>query len=199
MINTEKELMLDIMDRYRNDEAYRRMVNSTELSNLSKLEQTALANMEVTDDGIEILSSDLSNHYDDFNVVDLETEESIAFTCANMAVAELLHNAFKENNIDKWPEFDLRSIKARMKGDLIATMDKPTVIAFIKYYNRHFPKYLPDKAKDFRKMLRGHINNGFGTGTFRSLAMTYNTNIYLDEITAPEQEEKKGFFHRKKR
>lgn len=87
MINTEKELMLDIMDRYSNDETYCRMVNSTELSNLSKIEQTALANMKVTVDGIEILSSDLSNHYDDFNIVDLETEESIAFTYANMGVA----------------------------------------------------------------------------------------------------------------
>jgi len=112
----------------------------------------------------------------------------------NMAVAELLHAALREDNINKYSDFNLVDIKTRMKGDLFSKMDKPMVIEFIKQYNKSNPKFLPKHAKEFWDIYHGHIRNGVGTNTFVSLAQTFNTNIYLDELITKE---KKNFFGRR--
>jgi len=195
MINKEKDQMLSIINRYRHNEEYRKFINSSEFSDLSKIEQIALKDMLITNDGDEILKIDLSNHYDDYNSINIDSEEAIRITCMNMAVANLLHLAFQENNISKFSDFNLEDIKTRVKGDLYSTLDKPIIIRFINFYNNSHPDFLPKKAKEFMDIYYGHIKNGIGTGTFSTLAQTYNTNIYLSELMITQ--EKKNFWRRK--
>lgn len=194
MIDNEKEQMLNFINKYRTDKEYRDYVNSRNLSELSEIEQIALKGLIVSSEGVEVIESDFSNHYDDYNPIDISTPEALKVTCMNMAIAELLHEAFKDNNIGKYSNFNLVDIKKRVKGDLYSTMDKPDVIRFIRNYNEAHPKFLPKHAQDFIEMYEGHIRNGIGTSMFIKLAKTFNTNIYLDELF---QEEKKDFFGRK--
>ncbi len=196
MINRQKDEMLTIMEKYITDENYRRIVNSKDFSKLSELEQIALKNMLVTNEGIEVVESNLSNHYSSFNPIDIDTEQGLINTCMNMAIAYLLHQVFMENNINKYPNFNLNDIKTRIKGDLFSTMDKPTILNFIKFYNKAFPNYLPKKTQEYLRIYHGHIKNGVGTATFLALAQTLNTNIYLDELVI--QKEQKSFWERKK-
>lgn len=194
MVNEKKEQMLEIIEQYKSDEDYRNYVNSLEPSELSEIEQIALKDLIVTSDGNEVLYSDFSNYYEEYNPVDISTPERLRITCMNMAIAELLHSAMKDNNIGKYADFNLAEIKTRMKGDLFSKMDKPMVIEFIKQYNRSNPKFLPKHAKEYWDMYHGHIRNGVGTTVFTNLAQTFNTNIYLDELITKE---KKNFFRRK--
>lgn len=194
MVNEKKEQMLEIIKQYKSDEDYRNYVNSLEPSELSEIEQIALKDLIVTSDGNEVLYSDFSNYYEEYNPVDISTPERLRITCMNMAIAELLHSAMKDNNIGKYADFNLAEIKTRMKGDLFSKMDKPMVIEFIKQYNRSNPKFLPKHAKEYWDMYHGHIRNGVGTTVFTNLAQTFNTNIYLDELITKE---KKNFFRRK--
>ncbi len=194
MVNEEKEQMLEIINQYKSDEDYRNYINSLEESELSEIEKIALKDLIVTADGNEVLYSDLSNYYEEYNPVDISTPERLRITCMNMAVAELLHAALREDNINKYSDFNLVDIKTRMKGDLFSKMDKPMVIEFIKQYNKSNPKFLPKHAKEFWDIYHGHIRNGVGTNTFVSLAQTFNTNIYLDELITKE---KKNFFGRR--
>lgn len=194
MLNGQKEQMLEIIEQYKRDEDYRNYINSLDPSELSEIEQIALKDLIVTRDGNEVLYSDLSNYYEEYNPVDISTPERLRITCMNMAIAELLHSAMKDNNIGKYADFNLAEIKTRMKGDLFSKMDKPMVIEFIKQYNRSNPKFLPKHAKEYWDMYHGHIRNGVGTTVFTNLAQTFNTNIYLDELITKE---KKNFFRRK--
>lgn len=194
MLGEDKIQMLGFIKKYRTDKEYRNYVNSRNLSELSKIEQIALKGLIVSWDGVEVIESDLSNHYDDYNPIDISTPEALAVTCMNMAIGELLHEAFKNNNISKYSNFNLSDIKTRVKGDLYSTMDKPDVIRFIRTYNESDPEFLPKQAQDYLKMYEGHIKNGVGTSVFTGLAQTFNTNIYLDELFPKE---KKGFVGRK--
>ena len=196
MLGKDKEKMITIIDNYRTNEDYRNYVNSKDLSELSELEQIALKDMLVVNNNTEIINSDFSNHYQDFNPVNVETDKDLQITCMNMAVAYLLHRAFQDNNIKKYSNFNLEDIKTRMKGDMFSTLDKPMIIKFIRFYNHNFPDFLPKKAKEFMHMYYGHIRNGFGSAEFISLANTFNTNIYLSELS--EQTEDKGFFRKKR-
>lgn len=194
MIDKKKNEMMSIIKRYRDDKEYRDYVNSKDLSELSEIEQIALKGLIVSNDGVEIIEGDFSNHYDDFNPIDISTPEALQTTCMNMAIGELLHQAFRDNNIGKYPDFNLVDIRTRIKGDLIATKDKADVIRFIRAYNAAHPDYLPKHAREYLQMYRGHIRNGIGSSMFLGLAQTFNTNIYLDELS---QEDKKDFTGRR--
>lgn len=200
MLSEDKRKMLSIMEKYRTDKDFRILVNSKPFSELSLIAQIALKDMLVTDDGTEIIKSDLSNHYHDYNHVDISTKENLIITCMNMAIAKLLHLAFKENNIYKYTDFNLPDIKTRIKGDLFSTFDKPEIIRFIIEYNKIDPNFLIKKTKEYFDMYHAHIRNGVGPNTFISLAHTFNTNIYLSEIMDYEMEnkKKKAFFKKKK-
>lgn len=192
MIDTEKDKMLQIINRYKSDRNYRSDLDTKNPTELFEIEQIALRGLIVSNNGTEIIESDLSNYYEDYNVIDISTPTNLSFTCINMAIASLLHLAFQENNITKYTAFNLAEIKTRVKGDLYSKMDKPMIIAFIRYYNSKVdPKFLPAKAKEFWQMYHGHIQNGVGTSCFLGLAKTFNTNIYLNEIF-PEKENFRG-------
>lgn len=199
MLSEDKRKMLSIMEKYRTDKDFRMLVNSKPFSELSSIEQIALKDMLVTDDGIEIVKSDLSNHYQDYNSVDISTKEKLIITCMNMAIAYLLHLAFKENNIYKYADFNLPDIKTRIKGDLFSTFDKPEIIRFIIEYNKIDPKFIIRETKEYFDIYHGHIRNGVGTSLFISLAYTFNTNIYLSEIADYEIKNEKGKSFFKKR
>ncbi len=196
MIDKEKDQMLKIINKYRTDKDYRDYMNSKDISELSEIEQIALRGLVVSSEGVEVVEGDFSNHYDDYNPIDFSTPEALEVTCMNMAIGELLHQAFKDNNIGKYSDFNFAAIKTRAKGDLYSTMDKPDIIRFIRAYNEANPQYLPKHAREFLQIYEGHIKNGIGSSMFAGLAQTFNTNIYLDELL-PEPEEKKGFFGRK--
>lgn len=190
MLDKDKDRMMKIINRYKTDKEYRELMNSKDPSELSEIEQIALRGLLISSDGVEVIESDFSNHYDDYNPIDVSTPEALEVTCMNMAIGELLHQAFRDNNISKYPDFNLIDIRTRIKGDLFSTMDKPNVIRFIRAYNEAHPDYLPKHAREYFNMYKGHIRNGIGPTMFKGLAQTFNTNIYLEELFP---EEKKGF------
>lgn len=200
MLSQQKQKMLLIIDKYKTDKDFRTLINSKPFQEWDQIIQIALKDMLVTDDGIEIIKSDLSNHYQDYNLVDVSTKENLIITCMNMGVAKLLHLAFQENNIYKYTDFNLLDIKTRIKGDLFSTFDKPEIIRFIVYYNKIDPNFLIKKPKEYFDIYHAHIRNGVGPNEFISLAHTFNTNIYLSEIMDYEIEnkKKKSFFKKRK-
>lgn len=191
MGDLKKKQMLVIMEKYRTDASYREKINSAQEEDfinmekedvITNLEKIALRGMLVASDGSEIINSDMSNYYDDYNVIDLSNDYGVITTCMNMAVANLIHIAFKNSNLEKFSAFNLADIKTRMKGYLFNRKDKAVVIEFIKYYNNCYPNYLVGKAKEFYDMYEGFLKNKQIPNYFERLAVTFNSNIYLYEL-----------------
>ena len=185
MIDKDKNQMLNFIDKFKTDKKHKNYINSTDLSELPKIEH-------ISDDEVEVIESDFSNHYDEYNPIDTSNLRALEITCMNMAIGELLHLAFNDNNIGNYSDFNLADIKTRCKDDLLySTMDKPDIIRFIRTYNQEHPEFLPKHAEEFFKIHEAEMKSKVPTSMFNRLAQTFNTNIYLDELFTEEKKSAK--------
>lgn len=186
----EKKELEETINAIKTDSEYREYLMQflDEPFRYTKIEKLAIEAANISHQGTEVVNNDLSNQYDSYNEINIETDEDLRITCMNMAIGSLILKLLaNQSNHKKFSEYDIEGIAKRQKGGLISTKDKPMIIKFIIDYNRNHPRYFSNNAEKYYMQYQKLEKTDENIEWFKKLAGGYNTNIYLYELNMSDE------------